>query len=168
MRKAKAAEGCAGNACASATVMRSNSTRKPENAKTGRRTRKRENRKNGTLIHTMIYGEGYRRWRVKSATWTLKRNLLEGSLPYNIAKMAPNFRGRLDLGGFSQIFSTWRNIQSDKKRKLSLFLNKLYREQSKAEKPFVGNVFRKSVLLISSPRKLEWSSIFALCTETSM
>ena len=76
-------------------------------------------------------------------------------LPYNISKMAPNFRGRLDRGGFSQIFSTWRNIQSDKKRKLSLFLNKLYREQSKAEKPFVGNVFRKSVLLISSPRELE-------------
>ena len=37
-------------------------------------------------LYTMIYGEGYRRWRVKSATWRLKRNLLEGSLPYNIAK----------------------------------------------------------------------------------
>ena len=55
---------------------------------------------------------------------------------------------------------TWKKLATllaveEEKRKLSLFLNKLYREQSKAEKPFVGNVFRKSVLLISSPRELE-------------
>ena len=62
-------------------------TRKPrkrENARTARTAKTQKPRKRH--LYTMIYGEGYRRWRVKSATWRLKRNLLEGSLPYNIAK----------------------------------------------------------------------------------
>ena len=65
-----------------AKTARTAKTRKPENAKTDRKTRKPRKRH----LYTMIYSEGCGRWRVKSATWRLKRNLLEGSLPYNIAK----------------------------------------------------------------------------------
>ena len=41
---------------------------------------------------------------------------------------------------------TWKKLATllaveEEKRKLSLFLNKLYREQSKAEKPFVFECF---------------------------
>ena len=39
------------------------------------------------------------RQKIESARGTMGRGKRREPLPYNVSKMAPNFRGRLDLGG---------------------------------------------------------------------